>query len=127
MNVKYENSIKMTNEQINQMARYALSISDKNLAGPDWYGKSIHADKGIVLVYDGNGDYVYDFFLNEEKIIHHKLKDSYQMDEQTKKMVKKVISDYEIMYGTVAQTKTLTFEKGWLKRLFGTKAKEIQK
>ena len=112
----------MTNEQINEMARYALGQVGK--AGLDWYEKSVFIEEGIVRLYDGNGDYIYDFSLNNEDIVY-KLKDVYKMDAQTKKMVKKVMSNYKIMNGIV--TKTLTFKKGLLKRLFGIKSKENQK
>jgi len=109
----------MTNEQINEMARYALGQMGKAGLG---YEKSVFIEEGIVRLYDGNGDYIYDFSLNNEDIVY-KLKDVYKMDAQTKKMVKSIIGHYRIVWG-IQDGKS---KKRWLERLFGVKAKEIQK
>ena len=78
----------MTDENFNEQARRALAMADRHeLNG---LSSSIYKDDKVVRLYDGNGDYVYDFYVNEGRI-RYKLKTDYKMEDLTKKMALRFI------------------------------------
>lgn len=78
----------MTNTEFNEQARKALAMADKHEQGG--LSSAIYKDDNLVRLYDGNGEYIYDFYVNQGKITY-KLETDYEMEELTKKMAKRFI------------------------------------
>ena len=82
----------LDSDSVNKHARQALINSNKSESG---FSSQYCPQERLIRVYDGNGEYVYDFYLKCNMIKYH-LVSSYTMDKDTKKLVKKVLRQHWI-------------------------------